>query len=47
MAVEHLYLEVTSREEAALWEVAANDPAFVGEMRSVANDFRDTEVWPQ
>jgi hypothetical protein len=46
MAVERFYLEVRSREEAALWQAAANDPEFAGEMRSLANDFRDTEVWP-
>lgn len=46
IAVERLYLEVRAREEAALWEAAANDPSFVAEMTGIARDFRDSEVWP-
>jgi hypothetical protein len=46
IAVERFYLEVRAREEAALWEAAANDPSFMAEMTGIARDFRDSEVWP-
>ncbi len=35
-----------AREEASMWEAAANDPSFTAEMRGIAHDFRDSEVWP-
>jgi hypothetical protein len=46
LAVERLYLEVRAREEAAVWEAAANDPSFKAEMSGIAHDFRDGEGWP-
>ncbi len=46
LAVERFYLEVRAREEASMWEAAANDPSFTAEMKGIAHDFRDGEVWP-
>jgi hypothetical protein len=46
LAVERFYLEVRAREEAAIWEAAAGDPAFKAEMNGLAHDFRDGEGWP-
>jgi hypothetical protein len=46
LAVERFYLEVRAREEAAIWEAAADDPSFKAEMNGIAHDFRDGEAWP-
>ncbi len=46
LAVERFYLEIQARQEAAIWEAAAGDPAFKAEMTAIAQDYGDGESWP-
>ena len=48
LAVEELQRRLVEREESAVWERAATDPAFQGEVAAIERDFRaaDRETWP-
>lgn len=45
-AVERLYLELRAETEGAEWAVAAEDPAFRAESRSIARAYDDRDSWP-
>lgn len=49
MAVERLARSVRDERDAAAWEAAATDPAFVQESDRIAAEFRsaDLEQWPE
>ena len=46
LAIERLYQEALDRVESDRWAAAAADPAFVAEMREVAADLDNDDVWP-
>ena len=47
LAVERLYRDAVDRAEGERWASAAEDPAFIGEMRAIAAELDDPEGWPR
>jgi hypothetical protein len=46
LAVERLYRHVLDEQDAEAWEQAVADPEFAAEMKQVAADLDDRDVWP-
>jgi len=46
VAVERLYVELTSKAEAAQWAAAAEDLEFRAEVGAIADAFGDRDTWP-
>jgi len=45
-AVERLHRELRNEEESLAWAAAAEDPAFLDEIRQVAAALDEPETWP-